>query len=124
MGANSHQVFRLNIGPRLILCFAVILLAVFVGDAVILWQFHLIRAQAEQLNGIDQKLVVVLRVHTSLLAFHDRLQELTDSEDAARLVTEAGPLRTAVLAEAQQAKTVLSSLAIRPAKRSDSPAYS
>ncbi len=110
MGANSHQVFRLNIGPRLILCFAVILLAVFVGDAVILWQFHLIRAQAEQLNGIDQKLVVVLRVHTSLLAFHDRLQELTDSEDAARLVTEAGPLRTAVLAEAQQAKTVLSSL--------------
>ena len=109
-GENSLQVLRLNIGPRLILCFAIILLAVFVGDAVILWQFHLVRAQAEQLNGIDQKLVVVLRVHTSLLAFHDRLQELTDSEDAARLVTEAGPLRTTVLAEAQQAKTVLSSL--------------
>ena len=118
------MLLRLNIGPRLILCFAIILLAVFVGDAVILWQFHLVRAQAEQLNGIDQKLVVVLRVHTSLLAFDDKLQELTDSEDAARLVTEAGPLRTAVLAETQQAKDGAELLAIRPAARSDSPAYS
>jgi len=109
-GENSLHVLRLNIGPRLILCFAIILLAVFVGDAVILWQFHLVRAQAERLNGIDQKLVVVLRVHTSLLAFHDKLEELTDSEDAARLVTEAGPLRTAVLEEAHRAKDVLSSL--------------
>ena len=107
---NSLHVLRLNIGPRLILCFAIILLAVFVGDAVVLWQIHLVRAQAEQLNGIDQKLVVVLRFHTSLLAVHDKLEELTVSEDAARLVTEAGPLRTAVLEEAQRAKTVLSSL--------------
>jgi len=107
---NSLHVLRLNIGPRLILCFAIILLAVFVGDAVVLWQFHLIRAQAEQLNAIDQKLVVVLRFHTSLLAVHDKLEELTVSEDAARLVTEAGPLRAAVLEEAQRAKTVLSSL--------------
>jgi len=109
-GKNSLHVLRLNIGPRLILCFAIILLAVFVGDAVILWQFHLVRAQAERLNGIDQKLVAVLRVHASLLAFRDKLGELTDSEDAARLGTEAGPLRAAVLAETQQAKTVLRSL--------------
>ena len=107
---NSLHVLRLNIGPRLILCFTIILLAVFVGDAVVLWQFHLVRAQAEQLNSIDQKLVVVLRFHTSLLAVHDKLEELTVSEDAARLVTETGPLRTAVLGEAQSAKTVLSSL--------------
>src|SRR5271167_1482603 len=107
---NSLHLLRLNIGPRLILCFAIILLAVFVGDAVVLWQFHLVRAQAEQLNAIDQKLVVVLRFHTSLLAVHDKLEELTVSEDAARLVTEAGPLRTAVLGEAQRAKTVLRSL--------------
>lgn len=105
---NSLHVLRLNIGPRLILCFAIILLAVFVGDAVVLWQFHFVRAQAEQLNGIDQKLVAVLRFHASLLAVHDKLEELTVSEDAARLVTEAGPLRTAVLEEAQRAKTVLS----------------
>jgi len=107
---NSLHILRLNIGPRLILCFAIILLAVFVGDAVILWQFHLVRTQAERLNGIDQKLVAVLRVHTSLLAFYDRLEELTDSEDASRLVTEAGPLRSAVSEEAQRAKNVLSSL--------------
>ena len=109
-GENSLHLLRLNIGPRLILCFAIILLSVFAGDAVVLWQFHLVRAQAERLNGIDQKLVAVLRVHTGLLTFYDRLEELTDSEDEARLVTEAGPLRTAVLEEAQRAENVLSSL--------------
>ena len=107
---NRLHVLRLNIGPRLILCFAIILLGVFVGDAVVLWQFHLVRAQAEQLNAIDQKLEVVLRFHASLLAVHDQLEEFTVSEDAARLVTGAGPLRTAVLEEAQRAETVLRSL--------------
>jgi len=109
-GENSLHFLRLNIGPRLILCFVIILLAVFVGDAVVLWQFHLVRAQAERLNGIDQKLVAVLGVHTSLVTFRDRLEELADSEDAGSLVAEAGPLRTAVLSEAQRARSVLSSL--------------
>ena len=109
-GQNGLHVLSLNIGPRLILCFAIILLAVFVGDAVVLWQFHVVRAQAERLNDIDQKLVAVSRVHTSLLAFRDKLEVLTDSEDATRLVTEAGPLRTAVLEETQRAKDVLSVL--------------
>ncbi len=80
------------------------------ADAVILWQFHLVRTQAERLNGIDQKLVAVLRVHTSLLAFHDRLEELADSQDVRRLVTEGEPLRTAVLEDTRRAMSSLSSL--------------
>src|SRR3984885_1980262 len=101
---------RLNIGPRLILGFVFIILSMLVADAVILWQFHLVRAQAERLNGIDQKLVAVLRVHTSLLAFHDRLEELADSQDARRLVTEGEPLRTAVLEDTRRAMSALSLL--------------
>src|SRR6202011_3382890 len=100
----------LNIGPRLILGFVFIILSMLAADAVILWQFHLVRTQAERLNGIDQKLVAVLRVHTSLLAFHDRLEELADSQDVRRLVTEGGPLRTAVLEDTRRAMTALSSL--------------
>ena len=99
---------RLNIGPRLILGFVFIILSMLVADAVILWQFHLVRTQAERLNGIDQKLVAVLRVHTSLLAFHDRLEELADSQDVGRLVTEGGPLRTAVLEDIRRATNALS----------------
>jgi PAS domain S-box-containing protein len=78
------------------------------ADVVILWQFHLVRTQAERLNGIDQKLVAVLRVHTSLLAFHDRLEELADSQDVGRLVTEGERLRTAVLEDSRGAMSAFS----------------
>src|SRR6202521_2459261 len=106
--AKTLRASRLNIGPRLILGFVFIILSMLVADAVILWQFHLVRTQAERLNGIDQKLVAVLRVHTSLLAFHDRLEELADSQDVGRLATEGGPLRTAVLEDTRRAIGALS----------------
>src|ERR1700732_3263330 len=99
---------QLNIGPRLILGFVVIILSMLAADAVVLWQFHRGRAQAERLNGIDQALVAVLRVHTSLSAFHDRLEALADSQDAGRLMTEAGPPRTAVLEGSRRAMSALS----------------
>jgi len=108
--AKTVHASRLNIGPRLILGFVFIIVAMLAADAVILWQFHLVRTQAERLNGIDQKLVAVLRVHTSLLAFHDRLEELADSQDIRRLVTEGDPLRTAVLEDTRRAMDALSSL--------------
>ncbi|HWZ24517.1 MAG TPA: PAS domain-containing protein [Verrucomicrobiae bacterium] len=105
--AKTLHTSRLNIGPRLILGFVFIILSMLAADAVILWQFQLVRAQAERLNGIDQQLVAVLRVHTSMLAFHDRLEELADSQDVSRLVTEGGPLRTAVLEDTRRAMVAL-----------------
>jgi PAS domain S-box-containing protein len=105
--AKTLYAGRLNIGPRLILGFVFIILSMLAADAVILWQFHLVRIQAARLNGIDQKLVAILRVHTSLLAFHDRLEELAESQDAGRLVTEGGPLRTAVLEDTRRAVSAL-----------------
>jgi PAS domain S-box-containing protein len=106
--AKALHAGRLNIGPRLILGFAVIIFLMLAADAVVLWQFHLVRSEAERLNGIDRKLVAVLRVHTSLSAFHDRLEALVDSQDMGRLVAEAGPLRTAVLEDTRRAMSALS----------------
>jgi len=108
MGRHIATVGRLNIGPRLILGFVVIILSMLAADAVVLWQFHVVRTQAGRLNDIDQKLVAVFRVHTSLLAFYDRLAALADSEDAGRLLREAEPLRTAVLEHIRRATTALS----------------
>ena len=64
----------------------------------------------ERLNGIDQKLVALLRVHTSLLAFYAGLEGLAQTQDASLLVTGAGPLGTAALEEMQRARTALSVL--------------
>jgi PAS domain S-box-containing protein len=88
----------------------VLILLMLGSDAVVLWQFHVIRGQAERLSGQEQKLVSVLRVHTSLLAFHDRLETLADAEDASQLAAEAGQLHAAVLEEAQRARLALTLL--------------
>src|SRR6266403_760216 len=106
--ANTVHSGRLAIGPRLILGFVFIILSMLAADAIILWQFSVVRTQAMRLNDIDQKLVAVLRVHTSLLAFHDQLEGLADAEDADRVLIEAGPLRTAVLEDIRRATSALS----------------
>jgi hypothetical protein len=105
--AAARHAMGLNIGPRLILGFLFIILSMLVADAVILSQFHVIRAQAERLNHVDQKLVAVLRVHASLLAYYDRLDALADTENAAGLVMEAGPLQNTVVTRIRDATTTL-----------------
>lgn len=101
---------HLNIGPRLALSFVLIIVAMLVGDAIVLWQFHTVRDQAGRLNGYDQEFVTVLRVHESLLSFHDKLEALADEQNAERVACEAGPLAQAFIADTQRAKTILSSL--------------
>jgi PAS domain S-box-containing protein len=110
--AKIHPVGRLNIGPRLILGFGLIILSMLAADAVVLWQFHVVRTQAGRLNDIDQKLVAVLRMHAGLLAFYERLDALADAEDTGRLVNEAGPLRNAVLEDIRRATSALSVLPV------------
>src|ERR1700752_715956 len=106
--AKTLHAGRLNIGPRLILGFIFIILSMLVADVIILWQFHVVRTQAGRLNDVDQKLVAVSRVHTSMSAFHDRLDALADAEDPNRLLIVAGPLRTAVLEDIRAATSALS----------------
>jgi PAS domain S-box-containing protein len=106
--AKALRAARLNIGPRLILGFVFIILSMLAADAIILWQFHVVRTQAGHLNDVDQKLVAVLRVHTTMLEFHDRLDALADAEDANRLAIEAGRLHTMVLEDIRRATSALS----------------
>ncbi|HWO35068.1 MAG TPA: PAS domain-containing protein [Candidatus Acidoferrum sp.] len=108
VGERTVYAGRFNIGPRLILGFVFIILSMLAADAVLLWQFQLVRTQAARLNGVDQKLIAVQRIYASLLVFHDRLEELADSQDLSRLVEEGGPLRTAVLEDTRRAMNALS----------------
>jgi len=106
--AKALKAGHLDIGPRLMLGFTVIIFSMLAADAVVLWQFHLVRAEAERLNSIDQKLVAILRLHTSLMTFHDRLEDLADSQDIGGLVTEGERLRTAVLEDSRRAMSAFS----------------
>jgi hypothetical protein len=109
-GEKTDRLHRLNIGPRLTLCFAFIILAMLVGSAVVVWQFQIVRGQTERLRGVDQMLILVLQAHTNLMSFYERLDGFAHSEDTARLVREAEPLRNALLADSQRTRNALSRL--------------
>jgi PAS domain S-box-containing protein len=101
---------RLNIGPRLALSFVLIIVAMLIGDAIVLWQFQTVRSQAGRLNGYDQEFVAVLRAHAGLLSFHDKLEALADAQDAGRMGAEVGPLTQEFADDAKSAKRILDSL--------------
>jgi signal transduction histidine kinase/HAMP domain-containing protein len=107
---KTFHLRRLNIGPRLTLGFAFIILATLAGTAVLLWQFHLVRVQSERLSGVDQELIAVLQVHTNLMSLYERLDALAQSKNAAGLLTEAESLRDTLLEDTQRSRNALSRL--------------
>jgi PAS domain S-box-containing protein len=109
-GERTFQLLRLNIGPRLTLCFVLIILAMLLGNAVLLWQFHQARVQAQRLSGVDQELIVVLQAHTNLMSFYQSVDELAHAENTAELMAEAEPLRTALLEDSQRYRNALNRL--------------
>jgi PAS domain S-box-containing protein len=100
--ANIPFLYRVNIHRRLTLCFIFVIVLMLVGNGVLLWQLHLIRVQAERLNGVNEELIEVLRVHTGLLSVYERLGVLARSEDSARLLKESATLRKGLLDDAQR----------------------
>jgi PAS domain S-box-containing protein len=110
VGERTLHLRRLNIGPRLTLCFLVIILALLVGNGVSLWQFHVARTQAARLSGVDQEFIAVLQAHTSLMAFYERLDVLAHSENTGQLVREVEALRNAILQDGQRSRDALSRL--------------
>jgi PAS domain S-box-containing protein len=108
---------RLNIGPRLVLCFALIIVSMLAGDVIVLWQFHIVQAQAERLNEYDEELVTVLHVHSDLLKFRDALESLANAKNSERLKVETQSMNEAFAEDVRQAKNAL--LAVHSGNASD-----
>lgn len=109
-GERILQPHRLNIGSRLTLCFVFIILAMLLGNAVMLWQFFRARSQAERLSGVDQELIAVLQTHVNLMSFYESLDLLAQSENADLLVEDAEDLRKALLENRRRSGISLSRL--------------
>src|SRR6266851_595270 len=108
--ASSPFLYRLNIHRRLTLCFIFIIVLMLVGNGVLLWQLHLISAQVERLNGVNEELIEVLRVHTGLLSAYERLGVAARSEDSGRLLKEWETLRAGLVEDAQRTQAAFSHL--------------
>jgi len=107
---GSGQLSRFSIGPRLAACFIFLIFLMLSGNGLLLWEFHLVRAQFDKLAEVDQELVAVLRFQDSLRAFYDRLNELAQSKDRTRLDAESETLRASLLGEAQRTEAVFNRL--------------
>jgi PAS domain S-box-containing protein len=99
---NAPRLRLLNIGPRLTICFAFIILAMLSGNAILLLEIQTIRDQAQRLSDINEQFILVLQAHTNLMSFYERLDGFAHSEDTARLVREAEPLRAALLEDSRR----------------------
>jgi PAS domain S-box-containing protein len=108
---------RLNIGPRLVLCFALIIVSMLAGDVIVLWQFHIVQAQAERLNQYDEELVTVLRVHSDMLKFRDTLESLANARNSERLKAGTQTMNEAIAEDMRRAESAL--LAVHSDNASD-----
>jgi transcriptional regulator with PAS, ATPase and Fis domain len=108
--ASSPFLNRVNIHRRLTLCFIFIIVLMLIGNGVLLWQLHLISAQVERLNGVNEELIEVLRVHTGLLSAYERLGAAARSEDSGRLLKEWETLRAGLVEDAQRTQAAFNHL--------------
>jgi PAS domain S-box-containing protein len=108
---------RLNIGPRLVLCFALIIVSMLAADVIVLWQFHIVQAQARRLDEYDDELVTVLRVHSDMLKFRDTLESLANARNSERLKAETQAMNEAFAEDMRRAKGAL--LAVHSDNASD-----
>jgi PAS domain S-box-containing protein len=98
---------RLNIGPRLVLCFALIIVLMVAGDVIVLWQFHIVQAQAKRLDEYDEELVAVLRVHSDVLKFRDTLESLTNAKKAEPLKVQTQSMNGVFAEDMRRAQSAL-----------------
>ena len=101
---------RLNIGPRLVLCFALIIVLMFAGDVIVLWQFRIVQAQAARLDEFDEELVTVLRIHSDVLKLRDTLESLVNARNSDRLKAETQTMTETLAEDMGSAKSALSAV--------------
>jgi signal transduction histidine kinase len=111
---------QLNIGLGLKLSFALLLLMILGGNAVLIWQFHIAKQEADHLSDVGQALNSVLRLQTSVFMFHQGLAELARSHDQQRLRAESERLKEALYKQLEQTREILSATTDR---RKGSPSF-
>ena len=101
------RINKLKIAPRLILCFAVIVSLMLVGNTLLVWQFYLVRQQSDRVSALARELVVVSRFQTDVLSLDAKLDSLAKSEDIDGLKREAGRLQSILLTDTAAVRDAL-----------------
>jgi PAS domain S-box-containing protein len=104
------RINQLKIGPRLVLCLAVIVLLMFVGNILLVWQFFLVSQQSGRVAALARELAAVSRFQSDILSIDAGLDLLAKSEDLDALRREAGRLRLILSADSELVRESLAHL--------------
>ena len=99
-----------NLGRGLALLMALLVALILAGNGLVIYQFKQAQLQTDRLTGVSQQLIATLRLQQSLQSFHQRLNELAQSQDVHRLLTESEPLRADLRKQTQQTRSTLAYL--------------
>jgi len=108
MSSPNGNYFKMERGLALIMALLVAL--ILGGNGLVIYQFKRAQLQTDRLTGVSQQLIAVLRLQESLRTFHQQLNELAQSKDAHRLISEAEPLREELQKQTQQTRNTLAYL--------------
>jgi signal transduction histidine kinase len=107
---RSRDGNEFNLGRGLALLLALLVALILGGNGLVVYQFKRAQLQTDRLTGVSQQLIAALRLQQSLQSFHQRLNELAQSKDAHRLLTETEPLRADLRKQTQQTRSTLAYL--------------
>src|ERR1700760_2724281 len=97
---------NVDIKTRLTFCFVLIIALMSVGTGILLWQSHVMRAQANRLKDMDEQFMEVQRVHALVLSFRNESEQLVKARNLPRLQQEAPALRNQLNDSLRQTQTV------------------
>jgi signal transduction histidine kinase len=99
-----------NIGKRLKLTLALLIALILGGNSLVIFQFEKARLETARVTVVSQQLIGILRLQQGLLSFHQRLNDLSQTKDARRMVTDAKLLQAALLQQTQEARKAFTSV--------------
>jgi DNA-binding NtrC family response regulator/HAMP domain-containing protein len=91
-----------DIGARLTMGFAIIVLLMLGGTATLVWQSFVMRTQANRLMEMDEQFIEVQRVHSVLLSFRIESESLVKNRDLSTLQRKAPEILSQLTASLAQ----------------------
>jgi signal transduction histidine kinase len=107
---TSSNANEFNLGRGLALLLGLLVVLILAGNGLVIYQFKRAQLQTDRLTGVSQQLIATLRLQQSLQSFHQRLDDVAESEDAHRILTEVEPLRESLRKQTQQTRSTLAYL--------------
>jgi PAS domain S-box-containing protein len=97
----------LSVGTRLAACFVAIMALIVMSYAVAFWQFRQMERSGERVRKADEALRAVVRVHTDIGSFRDRVGVMANSQNVGEFAKDTLSLKARFLEDVSRAQALV-----------------